>query len=104
MTRLRDEWAKLEPFLAVTERKGKQKAMLLIFWDEARALIERKVGNDAVEPRLVNLFIIIRRVIRKIGREGDGKAFPMFHIFTDTTPRISNVQPHGATDSSRLLP
>jgi hypothetical protein len=104
MKQLKSEWAMLELFPAVKERSGQQKAMLLIFWDEARTLVERKVGDDPIEPRLVNLFIIVGRVIRKIGRaNGYPTTFPIFHIFTDTTSRIGpNFQPPGATDASQV--
>lgn len=76
--------------------------MLLIVWDEARILVNTGIdGRPSAESSLVNIFRLLRRVSRKLGRHGTLPAFRIFNLFTDTSSRLANFQPRNDTNSSR---
>lgn len=98
MNKLVAVWKKLTPYLSVKA----DEPMLLIVWDEARPLVNKAIDGTNNE-KLLSMFRAVRRAFRKIGRHGGPPTtFRVFNIFTDTSSRLGNFQPHGDTDSSRL--
>ena len=89
---LAKEWKVTSKYLAQHSTDGKP--LLLIVWDEARALVEAGIdGKTRRQESSISKFRLLRRALGSIGKINSESPIRIFTLFTDTTSRITNFQP-----------
>ena len=89
---LAEEWELTSHYLE--NHSIDRKSLLLIVWDEVRALVEAGIdGKTRRQESSISKFRLLRRALGSIGKTNSKSSIRIFTLFTDTTSRITIFNP-----------